>query len=439
MPRSLTARTFIAGLVWIAVALGVGGVVIMKVFEASAVRQFDAGLEAELDLLTAYVTRSDQSPSGGMSNPDFRRVYSGTYWQAEAQSGLFYRSRSLWDTVLPVFETNPVMARADIKGPDGQRLRMLSRTVVVPGKESWTLAVAQDRSTLKYEMIQFRRTLWIAAAIVGAILLAAAFLLLRAALRPLKQLRRAVLERQSGNTDLVSGKFPTELAPLVDDLNALLQRNERLREKGRVQAANLAHALKTPAAILSNELLKARRCEPVNFAVAEQAVENISAAADRHLSLIAAAPEDMAAPVKTDIVPLAHDVTRAIGRMYPELKFEIEASDSVILNVSRPDVMELLGNVVENAAKWAASNVQIRLIANDVCGVIEVGDDGPGVVHQERSNILKQGIRLDETTSGSGLGLTIVTDILEKYRGALRLETSPLGGLRVEMSIPSLT
>ncbi len=436
MFRSLTARAVAASLIWIAVALGAGGWVILEVFHASLARQFDARLEAQLELLSASIAASAADPAARMTDPDFQRVYSGAYWQAERADGLVHRSRSLWDSILPVSSDSTAIERSDATGPDGESLRLLTINQRSPDRAVWTLAVAADKASLDQEFMQFQRTLWISAAILGAALLAAAFALLRAALLPLKELRRAVLARHSEHRGELTGRFPEELAPLVTDLNLLLRRNERLREKGRLQAANLAHALKTPAAILRNEIQKFRRDGHLNIPLAEQAVENLTAAADRHLSLAAAAPEDMAYSDRADMLPVARDVVRAIGRLFPDIAFEIRGEKDLTLEMSRGDQFELLGNLVENAAKWAMKRVRLDFSSGSAGALVVVEDDGCGVPEESRARVLKQGVRLDESQKGSGLGLTIVSDIVERYRGELDLLSSPdLGGLRVEIKM----
>ena len=324
----------------------------------------------------------------------------------------------------------------EVKGPDNQVLRLVTRSLRTPDKRNWTLAVAANKTALQRETELFQQTLLISGALLGTVLLVAAFLLLRTALSPLKTLRQAVIDRHSNDSGQIGGRFPKEISPLVDDLNLLLQRNERLREKGRLQAANLAHALKTPAAILRNELANAARGEKMNLELADEAIESISAAADRHLSLIAAAPDEHFRAVEADMVPVAGEVVRAIGRLFSDVAFEIEAADSVPINMSRPDQMELLGNVVENAGKWARGKVLVKLANRDGSSMISVEDDGPGVPDSSHSAIIQQGMRLDEARSGSGLGLTIVADIVECHGGRLDLGRSVLGGLSVSVTIP---
>ncbi|MEM7301793.1 MAG: HAMP domain-containing sensor histidine kinase [Pseudomonadota bacterium] len=433
MTRSLTARAILASLVWVALALGVGGWIILDVFRGSAERQFDQRLISQITLLNAAIAKSSEDPTNQMINPDYSRVYSGAYWQAEDTTGLSYRSRSLWDVGLDVMVEGDSAVDAD--GPDEQRIRVLKQTTISPDGRNWTLYVAADKSALTEETAVFQQALWVSAGILGTILMVAAVLLLQSALSPIRQLQKAVAVRHEKQNGAISGEFPSELAPLVDDLNLMLERNERLREKGRLQAANLAHALKTPSAILRNELLKLRRGEELNIKLADQAVENVSAAADRHLSLAVAAPEDVAVPMRTKIVEVAQEVVQAIGRVFPDISFQIDGDAALVAQMGRPEAMELLGNLIENAAKFGDSRVHINIqIKGGVCQ-FQVDDDGPGIPEDRYDYVLAQGARLDEKRSGSGLGLTIVNDIVERHKGEIRFDRSPLGGLQVQVTL----
>ena len=435
--KSLTLRTAIAALLWITLALGTGGWVILNVYSASAARQFDQRLEAHLDLLTAALAASPSSPEARMANPKFHRIFSGLYWQAASNKGDVYRSRSLWDSEL-VFELpGSDEIHIDASGPDGQSLRLLARTLEDTTNGPWTLAVAADRSELEQDYRAFQRTLLLSSAILALALLGAAILMLRAALSPLNKLRRAVADRHSNDSGHIEGRFPSEIEPLVTDLNTLLERNERLREKGRVQAANLAHALKTPAAILRNELTKAARGDQLNVVLAQEAVENVSAAADRHLSLVTAGPEDRLPGARTDIVSSAAEVIRALTRLFADKEFTLDAPDELKISLSRSEQLELLGNLLENAGKWSRSQVGVAISKASGGTAIIVDDDGPGVEPEDRARILQQGVRLDESGAGSGLGLAIVSDIVERHKGTLDLDASSRGGLAVRLWFPS--
>lgn len=438
MFKSLTARAILASVVWIAVALGIGGFAILELLRESTTRQFDTNLQAHLNLLSAAVASSSADPGERMTHPDFRRVYSGAYWHVYADSTTLFRSRSLWDTELPLLEPDQDGSDSTIDtiGPDNQPIRMSYRLLALPGRGEVAVGVALDVSGLAAEIADFGRKLVAFTLLLAGLLLLAALMLLRAAFAPLKTLQRAVVDRHKNHSRELAGDYPQELAQLVEDLNSLLARNERLRDKGRVQAANLAHALKTPAAILRNELGKARRGEKINLAVADQAVENVSAAADRHLSMVTAAPEDLAVPSFSDPGLVAEEVASALRRVFPGISFGIEANGPVQIALPRSETMELLGNLVENAAKWAESKVSIHIFTSSRAIEIRVEDDGAGVAPENRSDIVKQGVRLDRTRGGSGLGLTIVSDILERHGGEMELLESPLGGLQVKLFLP---
>lgn len=439
MFRSLTARAILASFIWIAAALGLGGWAIAELFRDSTTRQFDANLKAHLDLLSAAVASSPDNPEARMTDPDFERVYSGAYWQVSADGTILYRSRSLWDTELPGFQPLPDGADTtiDTDGPAGEPVRMSTRMLALPARGEVHLSIALDVESLQAEIAQFGRRLIYFALVFAGLMLAAAMLLLRAAFAPLKTLQQAVADRHANHAREIEGDYPQELAELVADLNSLLARNERLRDKGRVQAANLAHALKTPAAILRNELTKARRGDTIDLDLADQAVENVSAFAERHLSLAAAAPEDLAAPSFSDPATAARDVASALQRVFPAIAFTVAADTPQRLPIARSETVELLGNLVENAAKWARSEVRIEVQQSGRSVILSVEDDGPGVAPEHREEIVKQGVRLDTSRGGSGLGLTIVSDLLERHGGEMQLSQSALGGLEVRLMLPS--
>ena len=437
MTNSLLVRILFAGIIWISVALGISGWIIKSQFDRSALRQFDARLERQLNLLTAAIAETGGDPSSRMTNPDFSRVYSGSYWQVFNLDGDIFRSRSLWDVDLPIRQSGPTISRKDILGPDNQSLRQLTVGLVTPDNKEWTLSIAESKATLEADISAFSRALLISELSLGVALLLAATILLRTALYPLQKLRNAISRRKTGIHTKIADQFPNEIAPLVNDLNDMLSKNERLKERGRLQAANLAHALKTPATILANEITKARRGEPIDTELSSQAIENISAAADRHLSLASPSAEDVAKVGSTNIQKSACEVANALKRIFPNIAFNLSNVDDINVEMERSDVLEILGNLMENAGKWAKNNVVVtaKLLSGTVN--LQIEDDGCGVPKRMRDTILKQGIRLDENKSGTGLGLAIVTDIVERYRGRIELGESSLGGLQINLQLPA--
>ncbi|MEM9062478.1 MAG: ATP-binding protein [Pseudomonadota bacterium] len=438
---SLTLRVFVLASLWLTIALGSVGFAVLQLFEASALRQFDRRLEAELVLLAVAVSRSPDDPSARMTSPDFARIYSGLYWQAErlppgSSDAELYGSRSLWDHRFSHRKTESGILRGTLPGPDGQSVRALCQRVRGLDGSTWDLVVAADRAVLAEELRQVRDGLINSGILLAALLLAAAILLIRMALRPLSQLRSNVRELQTSDGEHLPGSFPVEVAPLVDDLNAVLSKNRRMRERGRIQAANLAHALKTPAAVLQNEIDRARGGGEIDLDLAAQSVNRISDAASRHLSAHSAGVEDIPDHERHDAVPLLQGIVQAVQRLFPDTTFNLVVPPAFPLNIVPSDQQEIFGNLVENAGKWSRDEVSVALSLDGLHAVLTVDDDGPGIPEEARPRIVEQGVRLDESRSGSGLGLSIVSDLVERYDGALSFETGPLGGLRAAVRLP---
>lgn len=433
---SLTLRVLIGAMIWIAVALGAGGYAIFEVYRTSALQQFDQRLESELTLLSVALERSRSDPGALMTSPSFSRVYSGLYWDAERDDGTAFRSRSLWDANLPLELAGPSLEYRDISGPDDQQLRMVSRLLQTPDAEMWRIAVACDLATLSAQTAVFGRSLLIAAGLLALALIAAAVLLLRTALAPLGRLRTAVQAQRQTQAEVIPSAFPSEVAPLVDDLNVMLQTNVRLREKGRLQAANLAHALKTPAAILQNEIDRASGGGDIDLSLARDAVDRIAEAAHRHLSAASPGPEELPPHQVFDAVAALKETVHALRRLFADIEFTASMPERVMLAMTPQDQLEIFGNLLENAGKWARSEVWVSLATEGDTVVFTVEDDGHGVPAEQRDRILVQGVRLDRSVGGSGLGLSIVDDIVRRYDGKISLGSSSLGGLLVRVVLP---
>ncbi|MEL7467162.1 MAG: HAMP domain-containing sensor histidine kinase [Pseudomonadota bacterium] len=438
---SLTLRVVVLASLWLTTALGAVGFAVLQVFEASALRQFDSRLEAELVLLAVAVSRSPDDPSVRMTSPDFARVYSGLYWQAErlppgGDTTELYGSRSLWDHRFVHKKPDSGILRGTLRGPDAQSVRALCQRVRGLDGSVWDLVVAADHATLAEELRQVREGLIRSGILLAVLLVAAAFLLIRMALNPLRQLRSTVQEIHRSDCEHLPGAFPAEVAPLVDDLNAVLSKNRRMRERGRVQAANLAHALKTPAAVLQNEIDRARQGNELDLDLATQSVTRISDAASRHLSVLSAGVEDIPEHESHDAVPLLAGIVQAVQRLFQDKVFALSTPPAFPLGVNPADQQEIFGNLIENAGKWAAKDVAIGFRLDALQAVLTVDDDGPGIPEDARARIVGPGVRLDETRSGSGLGLSIVSDLVAQYGGQLAFETGPLGGLRATVRLP---
>ncbi|WP_299407169.1 HAMP domain-containing sensor histidine kinase [uncultured Roseobacter sp.] len=433
--RSLRLRVLISATLWIALSLGIGGYAILTVFEKATLRQFDQRLQEGLAVLRVAVATEPQDPTLRMTSPSFSRVYSGLYFQAETE-GFTVASRSLWDRHLPLGAPGAIPEQQLVSGPDGQQLRLLSQSVRVNDGPRWRLGVAADLASMETLVASFRRSLSFGLCAFGVSLIVAAALMLNAALGPLKRLHEAVVRLSHTDARPAPDVFPIEVAPLVRDLDRLIERNRRQRDRGRLQAAGLAHALKTPTTVLSGEIQRAAQGRPLDLNAAEDALARLKEATALHLDHAATGPEAMLPGERVDVMATLDDLVRAVGRLYPHIRFDVKGPHQMGLAVTLPDLQEMLGNLIENAAYWAQGHVHVTLEAEGEAVILIVEDDGPGVPLLDRARVFDRGVRLDPDRGGSGLGMTIARDVANLYGGSIRLDTAGLGGLRVILRLP---
>ena len=433
--RSLRLRVLISATLWIALSLGLGGYAILAVFEKATLRQFDQRLHEELAVLRVAVATQPGNPAVRMTSPSFSRVYSGLYFQAETD-GRTVTSRSLWDRHLALGAPSTIPQQRHINGPDGQNLRLLSQSVLINNGKRWRLGVASDLAHMEAHVATFRRSLWLGLCAFGVALITAAALMLNAALGPLKRLHHAVVRLSHTDARPAPETFPSEVAPLVRDLDRLIDRNRRQRDRGRLQAAGLAHALKTPTTILSGEVQRAAQGRPLDIAAAEDALGRLKEATALHLDHAATGPEAMLPGERVDVMSALSDLVQAVGRLFPDIHVEVTGPKVMGLPVTLPDLQEMLGNLIENAAHWAQTCVQIDVEQTDSAVAVTIEDDGPGIPAKDRAQVCQRGVRLATGTGGAGLGLTIARDVAGLYGGAITLGTATAGGLRVVLRLP---
>jgi signal transduction histidine kinase len=427
-----------------------------ELYRQSVLRGLDADLQAVLNTLAGAVVL--QSDSVSLRNqpydPRFSQSLSGRYWQVvdlsaddSAQGRKTARSDSLWDEELPL--TEPMVARLkaapgkaiflDADGPGSQHMRIAAQMVVLNKAPIALLAAADVRPALA-DARRFTTTLVLALAALGAGLVAAVFLQVRVGLAPLNRVRADVADVRRGKRARLDSDYPTEIAPLTAELNALLDHNRDVVERARMHVGNLAHALKTPISVLLNEA----RADgsPLGRLVTRQA-EGMAHNVDHYLRRAQAAARAETLGARTPVKPVLEDLARTLGRLYANQKpitIALEAPKDAVFRGERQDLEEMLGNLMENACKYGASRVEVRLIAPDAPGkplAIEVDDDGPGLTPEQQALALKRGVRLDETESGAGLGLSIISDLSRAYGGSLVFSRAALGGLRVRLALPS--
>lgn len=450
---SLAFRLVAGAALWSSIALLAGGILLSSVFRQSVEHAFDARLEVLLGSLIATTDVDDKGEitrTRNLNETRFDFAYSGWYWQvAPIAERLSLRSRSLFDQSIDLSGARNAArdisgARFfDADGPDEQQLRVIERRVLLPGYDvPVSFAVAGDKGEMEADIQSFNGTVFMAMTALGIGILVALLIQVRFGLRPLEGVRSALAQIRSGKATKLEGRLPTEIAPLADEINSLLDSNREVLERARTHVGNLAHALKTPLSVLTNEA----RAHPGEFGdqIARVAA-NMREQVDHHL---ARARMAASANVFGAHTPVAHALTRlgrALERIYADggITVTVQCPDDLGFRGEAQDLEEMAGNLLDNACKWARSSVRLTARPGGVTRrgrpaiIITVEDDGPGVPEAQRKDAMARGKRLDETKPGSGLGLSIVTEIAELYDGELKLSDAPSGGLKAELVLPA--
>ena len=455
--RSLARRLFALAALWSALSLAVAGFVLTTVYRASVERAFDERLAVYLKTLVG-VLAAQADGAGTFRQPDnlgearFELPLSGWYWvvRRAADGRVVMTSPSLTGEVLRLpsdIGTRPDrdrVARAYLEGPDGQHLRMVEREVDFDGREVYRLGVAGNAGEIETDISGFSLRTALLLAAVGLGLVVSTVVQVRIGLTPLDRMRGALFRIRSGEAERLEGVFPAEIAPLADELNALIQANREATERARTHVGNLAHALKTPISVLLNE------ARASDSPIAPKVVEQVSLMRDHvehHLERARMAAQRRVIGVVTDVTPVVERLVRAMRRIHEarSVVVEAEVEPGIRFRGEREDLEEALGNLVDNACKWADERVEVTIhrvpVAPDADRrfvVVRVDDDGPGIDLDGRAEALKRGTRLDEKVPGSGLGLAIVTELAALYGGEFGLDRSPLGGLRCTLTLPAL-
>lgn len=384
----------------------------------------------------------------GPVGTDFENQASGYYWQIQVAGRQAMISPSLWDEQLRLKSDIPAsgkIARYRINGPDGNFLQVLDSLTVFPGPKSKDgkksaevpvrLAVAVDRSSVDRAVGDFRNVLIISLGALGIGLIFAIIIQVRFGLKPLRRMRTALAAIRDGRAEKMQGEYPGEVQPLVRDLNALIEHNAQVVDRARTHVGNLAHALKTPLSVLTNE---AASGDPSAETVAAQ-TRAMRRHVDHYLARARTAATSGVRAVRTPVREVAEALARTLVRIHVEkgLDISVKGGSYLAFRGERQDLEEILGNVMDNACKWARSAVTLRVGAESGQLRILIEDDGPGLSDEEMQSAMKRGERIDEATPGSGLGLSIVQDIAALYGGNVALARSRLGGLQVAIMLPA--
>ncbi len=444
-PRSLSFRLLAGALVWIAVALGVAGIMLSAMFRSHVEAQHADRMEALMGQLAGAIRAGpygDVALERELMDGRFRQPYSGLYWQISDASGVpIRRSRSLWDGVLPLPHRGTGASTLNVlRGPDGQRVRALERSVRMPASDRWLrLAVAENLAAVENSLDAFDSVLALSLGMLGIGLAVAAVAQVFGGLLPLGRLQLALAKVRRGETRYLQGKYPDEIAPVVEDLNAVLDEYAALVERARDQAGNLAHSLKTPLAVMANETETLRQRGHVEHAaVLGPEIERMRRQVEYHLARARAAGAARVPGMRTPLLPVLEGLARVMRRIHQERGVEVslDVPAELWFRGDRQDLEEIAGNLLDNACKWARGRVRGSAAAVPDGIVLFVDDDGPGLPPEQREDVFRRGHRLDGRKDGAGLGLAIVRDLVELYGGTVRLEDAPLGGLRVHMHLP---
>ena len=426
---------------WISLLLLGGGLALDRVLSDAITRNFDDGLNY---VLTAMIASAEIGPDGEvlfnrpLADQRFLEPNSGLYYQISAPGHEDWRSRSLWDRALKVqpAHIDQTFHAYDSKQFPGEDLRVMERTIVLPGsKTRWMFMVAAARDGLDVQIRLLRSTLFKSFALLAVGLIVLTTLQTFYGLRPLRRVRKEIVRMRAGEKSRVTEPMPSEVLSMVEELNALLAHNERQAEEARTHAGNLAHALKTPLTVIMNAATA--KAADLGDTVIREAT-TMRRQVDHHLARARAVGRRGAAQSRAEVWASLEAVERAVQRLYPEARIDMDGDKSAIVRVERQDLDEMLGNLIENAAKYGGGSVFATVSTAGAMVEIMVEDDGAGIAEGDRIRIFDRGVRLDSGKPGTGLGLAIVRDVAEIYGGSVNMdESEDLGGLLVRLRLPA--
>jgi signal transduction histidine kinase len=457
--KSLAFRLFVTALGWTMVVLPTAGFIVYSMYAREAFQSFDDRIAFLLSVVQADVidhSGTELGTPGNVGEPLLNEPNSGWYWQImplDEPNGPRRASLSLGTEQLQspflgkIAPTAQDIRWSNATGPRGQRLRvaeLIERLGDEVNGRRYSVIVAGPIEWPEERVSEFRAKLAAALALAGVGLVAMTLFQVRFGLMPLRAIERDLSRVRAGEAKQLEGTLPIEIEPLQKEINALIQSNQDIVDRARTQVGNLAHALKTPLAVITNEADDDR--SPFAAKVSEQARvmrDQIGLYLDR---------ARMAAQVGTigkvtELMPVIEPLQRALERIYRDkgVAISVTCPDAAKFQGEKQDIEEMLGNLMDNACKWSKGRVYLTVTAPDSAAhtarrrlEIKVEDDGPGLNAEQRNQIGKRGMRLDESKPGTGLGLSIVGDLALSYRGSMNLGVSQYGGLSVTLDLPAV-
>jgi signal transduction histidine kinase len=453
-PRSLTFRVIAFSTVWAIVTLVVIFTLITTLYRQASERGFDSLLSAHLFNLIGSIGISDSGALTGapdLGDLRFSEPNSGWYWSVEPASEGVHGDlhSSSMTTTIPSPSVADVPFNASFQrsyateGIDGEQLEVFESEFVLDSKNrAARFRVMGNQSELEQEISTFQRRLLTYLSLFGVGMIAINAIAILLGLQPLRRVRNALAMVREGTAQRLDGRFPAEIEPLANETNALIENNRRIVERSRTQVGNLAHSLKTPLAVLLNEGRALGGAK--GQLIAEQAA-SMQKQVEHYLQRARVAAQRDSVVYRTPVTPLVQRMVRVLQKLNPRTNLSLSLpATEIVFAGEREDLEELLGNLLENAMKWARSSVLVSVVPltgkDDPAGLFEISieDDGPGIPEDKAREALKRGRRLDETKPGTGLGLAIVADLVNEYGGVLALERSGMGGLKAVVRLRSL-
>ena len=447
--RSIASRLFLSAAFWSTLILALAGLGLSALNARWTEASFDDQLGVYLKALIASAASTNDEAKGVALAPEFELPFSGWYWQItrlDAKPPEIRASKSLFATQLPRLavagEEHGQVVSGYALGPGGRELRMVEREIDAGEEGRYLVQVAANADVIEAQQRSFEWALAATFLTLALALMGSTALAVRFGLRPLRVLQEGVASIRRGEAVRIDGEFPEDVAPLATELNQLLDANREIVERARTQVGNLAHALKTPLSVLINE---ADSMSPSLPEKVREQTEIMRRQVSFYLDRARAAARARTIGAATDVKPVVEGLVRTFEKLHAErgLIFAVDLAEGLRFRGEAQDLTDLIGNLLDNAGKWAREQVSLRAwreTATREAGaflVTEIDDDGPGLDPSARAEALLRGKRLDESRPGSGLGLSIVVDLAAVYGGALALDQSPMGGVRARLRLPA--
>ncbi|MEP3280148.1 MAG: sensor histidine kinase [Stappiaceae bacterium] len=445
--KSLALRLIALASIWLMVALVVAGIFIVTVYWAASERSFDRRIDVYMKALIAAMADGEVIPKEPerLGEPSFELPLSGWYWtvRKEGDKMVTFSSLSLLGDSLVVSNVGQDIGQLRDYGigPASEEVRILQERINFGHDHDYIIAIAGRTDGLRREVWQFAWQVALTLIVLGTGLVGTIFLQVRVGLKPLARMSASLAAVRRGDEQRVDEDLPSEIAPLASELNALIVSNREIVERSRTHVGNLAHALKTPLSVITNE------AAPQKSAFGKKVAEQAALMRDQinhHLERARMAAQRRVIGISTDVEPVVKRLVRAMTRIHEPCKFSESIVGTDRFRGEQQDLEEILGNLMDNAGKWAKSEVRIGVSTlregeNERASLVfTIEDDGPGLTEKQMLEARKRGKRLDETVPGSGLGLSIVADLTALYGGEFDLRASPLGGLQAVIVLPAI-